>query len=149
MGRHQTIIYKAISYLLLFILGFVTASAWQGLRSSIYFRPVQHLVSSDRAHLAVLERSDAFLDLNFRIVLNGQKIYHSPDFRPNSSIPFRETLLWDTTGKRLLLEVTGRRLFGYHVSQQRALSAPELLQVKVATPTDMAIGFEGQWPDAK
>ena len=126
---------KTITHLFLFVTGFVAATLWQGFKSRVYFRPVQRLASLDRTHLAILERVDN-IDLNFRILLDGQKIYHSPDFKPNSSLPFRETLLWDITGKQLLFEITGRRLFGYDVQKQRVLSGAEVLQAKVAAPTE-------------
>ncbi|PQV62452.1 hypothetical protein B1R32_13410 [Abditibacterium utsteinense] len=139
---------KILFNIFLFTLGFAVATLWQGFKSRVYFRPVQRLASPDRAHLAVLERVDN-IDFNFRILLDGQKIYHSPDFNPNSSLPFRETLLWDTTGKLLIFQVTRRQLFGYDVLQQRVLSGAEVLQAKVATPTEMEISFEGKWPGAK
>jgi hypothetical protein len=78
-------------------------------------RVVQILRSPNGKHEAQLTWRYAFLDLNFLIDLNGERIYTSPDFDPQYILPFRETLLWDESGRYLIFEVNGQRLWGYDV----------------------------------
>jgi hypothetical protein len=136
-----------LSYVVVFLLGVFIASSWHWLKSNFYFRPVQYLRSSDKVHQAALEREEHFLDLTFRVILDGQQIYRSPEFGGRPDIPFRETLLWDDSGNILLFEVGGHRLFGYDIAQSRTLSNVELVQVKASPVPDRKYGFEGQWPD--
>jgi hypothetical protein len=51
-------------------------------------RVVQILKSADGKHEAQLTWRYAFLDLNFLIDLNGERIYTSPDFDPQYILPF-------------------------------------------------------------
>ncbi len=132
--------------LALFVLGFVAATSWQSLKANFYFRPVQYLDSRDHSQHAVLERNDGWMDLNFRVKLNGKVIYLSPDFSPNRTIAYRETLLWDDTGSVLILEIAERRLFGFNLAQQRKLTDGELLGAKVSSLPLRRYDFEGRWP---
>ena len=109
-------------------------------------RVVQILESPDGQLKAQLIRRYDFLDLNFIIELNGDKIYRSEDFRPNYTIPFRETILWDKNGKNLIFEIDGHRLFGYNVTEKRRLSNRELLSLQVQNPKPENFGYSGQWP---
>lgn len=110
-------------------------------------RVVQILESQDRALRAELIRKYEFLDLNFILRLNGETIYTSPDFRQSYKIPFRETILWDTTGKNLIFEVGGHRLFGYDVIAHKKLSDKQLLSLRIRTPRPEDFGYSGSWPD--
>jgi hypothetical protein len=102
------------------------------------YRVVQILESQDGQLKAELIRRHALFDLNFIIRLNGRQIYRSEDFRPNYTVPFRETILWDKTGENLIFEVAGQRLFGYNVTAKRKLLDKELraLQVQNLQPGD-------------
>jgi hypothetical protein len=130
--------------LLCFLLGIASLWTYQFFRSYLGY-PVEYLASKDRTHLAVVERN-RWIDLNFRVILDGQPIYFSPDFKPVYSHPMRETLLWDDSERYLIFEVLGRRLFGYDVEQERRLSDKELLALKTTPPPIESYGFEDQWP---
>ena len=80
--------------------------------------------SPDGNHLAKLTRVTG-IDVNFRVYLDGDRIYGSPDFAP-VRFDFREQIMWDTTGQLLILEVAGKRIFGYHVTQRRSLRDDEI-----------------------
>ena len=97
-------------------------------------RVVQILESPDNRFKAELIRRHDFLDLNFFVQLNGEQIFRSEDFRPNNTVPFRETILWDTTGENLIFEIGGHRLFGYSLATKRKLSDKELLALKAKKP---------------
>ena len=109
-------------------------------------RVVQILESSDSQIKAELIRRYAFLDLNFIIKLNGEKIFTSPDFKQTYKIPFRETILWDKTGKNLIFEIGGHRLFAYNVAMKRQLSDKELLSLQVQNPKPEDFSYSGRWP---
>jgi hypothetical protein len=136
---------KIMSHALLFVFGILCTMLWQSFLNFVSFRPVQYLSSPNRKYEAVLERQD-FIDLNFRVSLNGKSIYRSPDFSPNHSLAFRESLTWDDSGTILVLEVGGRRLFGYDIAQSQRLTDASLLRVKVSPVPLDKYGFEGKWP---
>lgn len=110
-------------------------------------RVVQILKSPTEKHEAQLIWRYAFLDLNFVIELDGNRIYTSPDFRPNYTIPFRETLLWDESGRYLVFEVNGQRLWGYDVFKRKPLTPAELRAVRIAKVKSGDLGYSGAWPD--
>jgi hypothetical protein len=147
MKRNRTGVTIAIIVIgLVFALGayqFVQFLKVVGVKDN---RVVQILESPDGQLKAQLIRKYDFLDLNFIIELNGDKIYRSEDFRPNYTIPFRETILWDKTGKNLIFEIDGYRLFGYSVTEKRRLSEKELLSLQVQNLKPEDFGFAGQWP---
>jgi len=110
-------------------------------------RTIQVLYSPDLDSKAILKRTDG-IDLNFTVIVNGRKVYSSPDFAPDSSIDFRERIVWDRSGNVIILEVAGKRLFGYNVKMQKPLSDSELLSIEYAPePEEWEYGFEGEWPE--
>ena len=109
------------------------------------FSTVQVLDSPDDAHRAKLVRVFS-IDLNFHVFLDGERIYASPDFAPDRSIPFRETLLWDPTSRFLVLEIAHRRLFGYDTTEQRPLTPDELLALPIPDIPVESLGYSGPWP---
>ena len=48
-------------------------------------RTVKVLISPDNTHKAVLKRLDG-IDLIFFVIVDGRKVYSSPDFAPNQEI---------------------------------------------------------------
>ena len=116
------------------------------LRDIFPIRTVQILYSLECKHKTVLNRLDG-IDLNFFVIVDGRKVYSSPDFAPNWKVDFKERLAWDKSGTVVVLEVIGRRLFGYDTKKGRPLSDSELLSVEYAPePALWEYGFEGEWP---
>lgn len=111
-------------------------------------RVVQILESQDGRFTATLTRRHAFLDVNFFIHLNGDEIYVSRDFKPTNKIAMREMLSWDKSGRNLIFEVAGRRLFGYNTTEPRALTDRELLGLEFQRVKPEELGLEGNWPTA-
>jgi hypothetical protein len=89
-----------------------------------------------------LKRGDG-IDVNFQLVVDGEKVYWSPDFAP-VSIDFRENLAWDTSGTRVVISVADQRIFGYDARARRPLADAELLALQL--PRFRELGFEGQLP---
>lgn len=95
--------------------------------------------SPDRQHVAKLMRVQG-IDVNFRVTVDGKRVYASPDFAPVAA-DFREHLIWSSNNQIVILEVGDRPIFGYHVGEMRALTGPELLNVQF-TPFEK-LGYEG------
>jgi len=96
--------------------------------------------SPDRRHKAVLRRFDG-IDVNFQVLVDGRKVFWSPDFAP-VGLDFREGLAWDRSGRRVLLRVAGESIFGYDADSKTVLSDSELLDVDL--PSFKEFGFEGR-----
>ncbi len=108
---------------------------------------VQVLYTPNRDNIAVLKRTDG-IDLNFKLFVNGQKVYSSPDFAPDRRIDFKERIVWDKSGNIIILEVAGKRLFGYNIKTNKPLSDKDLLSIEYAPDPDISsLGFEGEWPE--
>ena len=135
---------KKVALTAIFSVGVLLAVA---LASLFYFyfshvTTVQRKTSPDGIHRAKLVRYDS-IDVNFEVVVDGEKIFRSADFAPVQQ-DFREQINWDASGNKVILEVAGQRLFGYDAQQKRKLSDEETLGVKYAPFSDYA--FEGSLP---
>jgi hypothetical protein len=98
--------------------------------------------SPDRQHTAKLSRGQG-IDVNFKVSVDGSRVYHSPDFAPVRA-DFREQLVWDTDSQVVVFEMAGWRIFGYHVGERRALTDSELFKIQFATFEELH--FEGVLP---
>ena len=65
---------------------------------------------------------------------------------PDDTTPYRETLIWDDSGRFLLLEIAGHRFYGYNTIEGKRLTDEELLAVKVTPLTLWQYGYGGDWP---
>ena len=60
---------------------------------------------------------------------------------------FREWLCWDASGRLVLLEVAGHRIFGYDAVARRTPTESELLAAKAPPePPLWEYDFESAWP---
>ena len=125
----------------------VAALAFAGFLGMFYFSMVSTVMtkpSPDRQHTAKLSRVQG-IDVNFRLTVDGSRVYSSPDFAP-IRVDFREHIFWDTNSQVVMLEVAGRRIFGYHVVEKRRLKDAELFKAQL-TPFE-ELRFEGTLPEA-
>jgi hypothetical protein len=123
----------------------VAVLALAGFVAMFYFSMVSTVMtkrSPDRQHTAKLSRVQG-IDVNFRVSVDGSSVYGSPDFAPVRA-DFREQLIWDTNSQAVVLEVAGRRIFGYHVGEKRPLTDSELPKIHL-TPFE-ELRFEGTLP---
>jgi hypothetical protein len=126
----------------------VAALVVVGLAALIYFSFVSTVMSktsSDGRHTAKLIRISG-IDLNFKLIVDGQTVYNSPDFAPRP-VDFREQIVWDAERPQVMLEVAGERLFGFDAASRKPLSPQELADMS-ATPFE-ELGFEGDLPGAE
>jgi hypothetical protein len=115
------------------------------IASGLYFSVVSTVMkkaSPDGNHTAKLVRIDG-IDVIFRVVVDGRRVYSSPDFAP-ASADFREQIVWSTDNNIVVLEVGDERIFGYDAIGRRELSEAELLNVQFTPFTEL--GFEGELP---
>jgi hypothetical protein len=123
----------------------IAVLAFAGFVAMFYFGMVSTVMtkrSPDRQHTAKLSRVQG-IDVNFKVAVDGTGVYGSPDFAPVRA-DFREQLIWDTNSQAVVLEVAGRRIFGYHVGEKRPLTDSELLKIHL-TPFE-ELRFEGALP---
>ena len=138
-----TVVIMMVGILMLLSLGYGF------LRDIFPIRTVQILYSPECKHKAVLKRLDG-IDLVFFVIVDSRKVYASPDFAPKRTVDFEERLVWDKSGTVVVLEVIGRRLFGYDTKRGKPLSDSELLSIEYAPePNEWEYGFEGNWPDER
>ena len=109
---------------------------------------VQELKSPDYKHTARLVRK-MFIDLNFKVLVDGRQVYFSPDFPASETIPYRETLLWDESSRFVILEVLGRRLFGYDTQNQTKLTEQQLMAIPIPEIRIPYLEHGGFWPENK
>ena len=136
---------KILRPILLVLLGAVLAVALPRCgRIFGHWKCIQILETQDHAHTVKLYRLYGYIDVNFRIELDGKRIYWSPDCAPDKSLPFRETMAWDETGNILVFQLAGRNVYAYNLVTSEAI-APELLKgIKTPRITLNDIGFEGR-----
>jgi len=123
----------------------VVVLGFAGFVAMFYFSMVSTVMtkrSPDRQHTAKLTRVQG-IDVNFKVTVDGTRVYGSPDFAPVRA-DFREQLIWDTNSVAVILEVAGRRIFGYHVAEKRSLTDSELHQIHLTRFEELR--FEGTLP---
>jgi hypothetical protein len=98
--------------------------------------------SPDRKHVARLRTIEGGLDVNVILEVDGKHVYGSPDFAAPAHVDFQERLVWDRTGKIVLVELAGKRVFGYHVAQQRPLRVNELSIVQLAPFSELRLAVD-------
>jgi hypothetical protein len=80
-------------------------------------------------------------------LVDGKQVYFSPDFPASQTVPFRETLLWDESSRFVILEVCGRRLFGYDTQNQTKLTGQQLMAIPIPEAWIPHLEHEGFWPE--
>jgi hypothetical protein len=135
---------KVFKWSVIVILSIVFGIA--GLFAFVYFSSVttvQNKLNPTGSHRAKLVRHQG-IDVNFKVVADGETIYYSPDFAP-VEFDFREQIAWDKTGNIVVLEVAGKRLFAYDAEQKRQLTEGELLAVEYMPFFEYR--YEGKLPE--
>ena len=126
------------------VLAVALPNIWRELGLIGHWERIQILETKDHAHTAKLYRLYGYIDVNFRIILDGKRIYWSPDCAPDYTLPFGETLAWDTTGKIILFRLAGETVFAYDISTGRSLAPKDFTNIQMPSVTLDNIGFEGR-----
>ncbi len=124
---------------------FISVLILSAVISIWFFLPntVQQTTNLAKTHTAKLVRHDG-IDVNFKVVIDGEDVFYSPDFAPVED-DFRERLIWNEQGNVIVLEVAGKRLFGYDVIEKRKLSNKELMAVEYIPFSKYR--YEGKLPE--
>ena len=105
--------------------------------SSVFGGRTLQTVWSDSGQHAVLYKQYSLMNINFKVEVDGQIVYISPDVLNFPDGMYRETLVWDETGRVVVLELMGKRVFAYDAVEKRKLGKGELSQYKLhPTPSD-------------
>ena len=127
---------KVLAYPACFLLG-ITLLPTYGIVSGLWGRNIQTLESPAGDHRVSLLKKHNLADINFIVKVDGVRVYESPDLMPFPDRLYRETLVWDKTGKIVVLELMGKRVFAYDVVNKRRLGKGELAQYQLyPVPSD-------------
>lgn len=124
---------------------FISALIFSAVIAIYFFLPntVQQTTNLEKSHTAKLIRNNG-IDVNFKVVVDGEDVFYSPDFAPVED-DFRERLIWNEKGNVVILEVAGKRLFGYDVMQKKKLSNKALMEVEYVPFSNY--GYEEKLPE--
>jgi hypothetical protein len=114
--------------------GLIAMPAYRVVAGIFGGRKVQ-TICSHAGSCAVLYKQHNLADINFKVGVNGQTVYTSPDVMPFPDGMYRETLVWDETGRVVVLELMNKRVFAYDTVEQRRLGKGELSQYKLYPTT--------------
>lgn len=105
------------SYLFVAVGSIVLAAVgWFGVQAARYFffgLPIETVVSRESGNVAVLREHFGIIDYNLSIDVNGRSVYRSGDIQGFSPSQLRATLVWDKTGRVVILEMMGKPRFAY------------------------------------
>jgi hypothetical protein len=105
------------SYLLVAIGSIaLTVAAWVGFQATRYFffgLPIQAVHSRESGNIAVLRKHFGIIDYNLSVDVNGRSVYRSGDIQGFSPSDLRATLVWDKSGRVVVLEIMGKPRFAY------------------------------------
>lgn len=117
---------RVLAYPACLVVGLAALPAY-GLVSGFFWgKTVQSVSSRGSKHEAKLLKKYNLADINFLVKVDGRRVYQSSDLMPFPDHLYRETLLWDKSGRVVVLELMGKRVFAYDVESGRSLQKGEL-----------------------
>jgi hypothetical protein len=123
---------KFLAYPGCFLVGMAIMPIYGFVSGELWGRNVQTLYSPGGAeHQAALLKKYNLADINFIVKVDGVRVYESSDLMPFRDHSYRETLVWDKTGKIVVLELMGKRVFAYDAVNKRMLRKGELAQYQL------------------
>lgn len=113
------------------LLGMISLPAYRLVKTIIWGKNVQVLESPETNHRAALIKKYNIADINFIVKVDGEPVYESADLMPFPDHMYRETLVWDKTGRVVVLELMGKRVFAYDTVDRKRLGKGELKQYQL------------------
>ena len=113
------------------LIGLVCVPVYKFGTSICCGRHIQTLVSPNEKHSADLLRKHNLADFNFIVKVDGNRVFESSDLAGFPDNLYRETLVWDKTGRIVVLELMGKRIFAYDTQEERSLGKGELRQYEL------------------
>ena len=127
----------AIGYVIVFLIGGIYQSvrhntvAYYATVLCRMHRKLQELPSPGSGrHVAALYKKNNLGDSNFIVKIDGNTVFVSSDYATFPDGQYRETLLWDKTGRVLVLELMGKRVFAIESDTGKKLKGSELLGIE-------------------
>lgn len=134
----------------LFLAGALALFAVQKVATSLAeWRTIQVLQTSDRKHTAELKRLYGYIDVNFKILVDGNRVYWSPDFAPREDQTFREWIGWDEKQENLVFVVSDQILFAYNLRSGQPVPQKELSSLVIHPSSFSELGYEGDFKGEK
>lgn len=110
--------------------GLILSPAYDVVTGIVGGREIQ-TIESNSGHRAVLYKKHNLADINFKVGVDGETVYNTGDIMPFPDGMYRETLVWDKTGRVVVLELMGKRVFAYDAVEKRSLGKGELSSFKL------------------
>ncbi len=118
-------------------IGLLSYPFYQIISGITIGRHLETLYAPETNHNATLLKKLNLADINFIVKVDGVKVYTSPDYMGFPDHLYRENLVWDKSGKIVVLELMGKRTFGYNAEEKREITKNELEKyVFYPTPSD-------------
>ncbi len=137
---------KSLPLLLAFVAGTAVLLVFQTMSKFLgEWRTIQVLQTTDRKHTAELNRLYGYIDVNYKITVDGTKVYWSPDFAPRKDCAFREWITWDEKQKNIVFIAANRILFAYNLDSQAPVPQTELSSLVIPFTPLQELGFEGEF----
>ena len=122
---------KGLAYPLCFIIGLGLMPFYGGVSGLLWGKTLRTATSPNGSHSAKLLKKINLADFNFILTVDGQQVYRSGDLAPLADGSYREMLMWDKTGRVVVLELMGKRVFAYDTIARRPLQKGELTLYKL------------------
>jgi hypothetical protein len=107
-------------------VGLIANPIYQIVIGIVSGRHIQTLYAPETNRQAILLKKHNLADINFVVKVDGKRVYFSSDYVPYPDHLYRETLVWDKTGRIVVLELMGKRVFAYDAEEQRELEKGEI-----------------------
>jgi hypothetical protein len=113
-------------------IGLLIVPFYETSASLVGGKPIQTLYAPNTNHTAVLLRKHKLADINFVVKVDGQRVYLSSDYYGLPDHLYRETLVWDKTGRIVVFELMGKRVFAYDAEEKREIGKNELSKYELS-----------------
>lgn len=117
---------KYVGYPICFIAGLQLFPFYQYINLIFWEHSLQSVKSGQTEHTATLSKKNNLADINFVVKVDNKKIYESADYVPYPAGFYQEHLVWDVTGKVVVLKLLGKRVFAYDAIEQQSIKKGEL-----------------------
>jgi hypothetical protein len=123
-------IWRLRSYFLVSVFSILCAGVVGGCgyfyNDLVFGTPIQVLASPKLGHYAVLRSGFGIIDYHLKVAVDGTVRYDSGDIWGISPTQLRATLVWDKSGRVIVLEQMGDIKFAFDAVEQRTMSIEEL-----------------------
>ncbi len=128
LPRRMVIAWNVLAYVICFTIGLGFMPVYSFVSGIFGGRTVRVADAPNGLHTAKLRKKVNLADINFILTVDGQEVYRSNDLATLTNGSYREMLMWDETGRLVVVELMGKRVFAYDIIERRPLRKGELGQ---------------------